>query len=156
GAAVFGSVMTNRFAQVLGATLPVTVRAAVPPERLAVFFNPQALLNPDAETRLREAFAPLGAQGPALLAAFVEAIRGALAAALAEVFLGGAILVGVALLATIFIPEIPLRKRPQRADAPAEPDGPSAATEPAPGAVAVAGPEQARGAGRRRRRWGRS
>ena len=123
GAAVFGSVMTNRFASAFSANLPVDVRAAVPSERLAEFQNPQALLDPQLSSRLFDLFLPLGEQGPQLLDSFTRTIRESLASALSEVFLAGAVVVGLALVAAIFLPEVPLRKTHQRdPEAPTEPN----------------------------------
>jgi MFS family permease len=110
GAAVFGSVMTNRFAAALGAALPADVRAVIPPGQLAQFQNPQALLNPEAGARLQALFASLGPQGQDLLASFTLAIRESLAFALHDVFLAGALIVGLSFISVIFLPEVPLRK----------------------------------------------
>ncbi len=131
GAAVFGSVMTNRFAAALAVNLSPEVRAAIPPDQLAAFQNPQALLNPDVDARLRALFAPFGERGPDLLAAFTLAIRQSLASALHGVFLAGAAIVAIAFVAAWFLPEIPLRKR-NRAPQDVSPDGAVAARSTTP------------------------
>src|SRR5205807_6661885 len=46
GVAVFGSVLTNRFGPSFASALSPQVASSVPPEQLAQFRNPQALLNP--------------------------------------------------------------------------------------------------------------
>src|SRR5581483_5100345 len=46
GAAVFGSLLANRFGPALHEALPPNVSAAIPADQLAQFQNPQVLLNP--------------------------------------------------------------------------------------------------------------
>jgi EmrB/QacA subfamily drug resistance transporter len=134
GAAVFGTVMTNRFNQALSAELPLRlppdVLAALPPDRMGAFRNPQALLSPEFGARLQELFASFGPAGPRHLEAFQQALREALALALHGVFLAGAVVVALALLAAFFIPEIPLRKSNRGAPQDQSADGSVAAVPP--------------------------
>jgi MFS family permease len=134
GAAVFGSVMTNAFNQSLDVELPrwlpSNVLGSLGPERLAAFRNPQALLSPEFEGQLRQLFAGFGPDATRYLDAFQQALRESLAQALHGVFLGGAGLVAVALLAAFFIPEIPLRKSNRGAPQDQSADGAVAAVPP--------------------------
>jgi MFS family permease len=110
GVAVFGSLLTNRFAPAFQAALPPDVKAIVPPERLAEFHNPQALLNPQSAEALRQQFLALGPQGAQIFDAVLAAIKLALVMALHDVFLLGALLGAVGLVTVTFLKELPLRK----------------------------------------------
>src|SRR6266567_86329 len=63
GVAIFGSLLTNRFAPAFQAALPPEVRATVPPERLDQLQNPQVLLNPQSADLMRQQLLALGPQG---------------------------------------------------------------------------------------------
>src|SRR5438309_1863483 len=54
GVAIFGSLLTNRFAPSFQAALPPDIKAVLGPDRLAQFQNPQALLNPQAAQAMRD------------------------------------------------------------------------------------------------------
>jgi EmrB/QacA subfamily drug resistance transporter len=142
GIAIFGSVLLNRFAPAFHDALPPDVAAQVPPEWLARFDNPQALINPDALAQIRQGVSGLGADGPQLFAALLGAVRLGLATALHEVFLAGAVILLFGLAASVFIPELPL-KRYERGGPPAEslaPPAPAPADgEAAERAVALTG-----------------
>jgi EmrB/QacA subfamily drug resistance transporter len=127
GIAVLGTVMTNQFHSALQANLPAALKHAVPPSRLAALQNPQVLLAPGTAAKIQHAFAAFGSQGAVLFGQLMHAIRVSLASAIAELFLVGAGALALALLATFFLREIPLRK----ANGPREAVG--AAPEPAAG-----------------------
>ena len=118
GAAIFGSLLTNRYAPLFHGALPTEVQQRVPVEYLAQFDNPQVLLNPQSGEELRQAFDQLGPQGPALLGQVLEAIRYALAVSIHEMFVLGTVVVAAAVVAVLFLQEIPLR-RSHRAGGPA-------------------------------------
>jgi hypothetical protein len=82
----------------------------VPPEVLAQFDNPQVLLSPDVAEALHQQILGLGANGSALFDALYAAIRVGLVAALHDVFLLGAALGVVGIIAVLFLKEIPLRR----------------------------------------------
>jgi EmrB/QacA subfamily drug resistance transporter len=121
GVAVFGSILTNRFAPALRAALPPEVASALPADRLAQFLNPQALLNPDAAATMREQLRALGPQGAQIYDQLLSAIKVALVAALHDVFLLGAVLGAIGVVTVLFLKELPLRKSygPPLADEPA-------------------------------------
>ena len=104
GVALFGWLLTARFDAALTHTLPPALRAQLTPEQLAQLRNPLALLQPEGA-----ASAGLTAT-PGLTAGAAEAVRLALAQALHETFLVGAILMAVALVVVCFLREIPLRQ----------------------------------------------
>jgi ABC-type dipeptide/oligopeptide/nickel transport system permease subunit len=117
GIAVLGTVMTNQFHSALASNMPAALKHAVPPSRLAALQNPQVLLAPGTAARIQHAFAADGSQGALLFGQLMHAIRVSLASAIAELFLVGAGALALALLATFFLREIPLRKanRPREA-----------------------------------------
>ena len=110
GVAVFGSLLTNRFAPAMQTTLPPELKAALPADRLGQFQNPQALLNPQAAEQLRQQLLALGPQGAQLYDALLSAIKVALVSALHDVFLLGAALGVLGIVTVLFLKELPLRK----------------------------------------------
>ena len=110
GIAVLGSVMTNKFQGALQANMPPALTHAIPPARLAAFQNPQLLLSPGITDQIRRSFAAFGAQGVTLFNELIHAIRISLSGAITELFLVGAVAMALALVVTLFLREIPLRK----------------------------------------------
>ena len=115
GTAIFGSILTLRFVPEVQAALPLDIAAILPGEILAMAENPQALLDPSAANALRAALA----DSPAAAEAVVAALREGLAGALQWVFLGAALVFGSGFLAVLFLHEVPLVGRGDRASAPA-------------------------------------
>lgn len=109
GAAVFGSVMLSRYHAAFDAAAP----PGVPPQALAPFENPLQLAQQLPQLQAQFAALPNGAQ---VLNALLGDVRDALVGALQGVFLMGAVLSAVALVANFFLKEIPLRKRQARAE----------------------------------------
>lgn len=111
GLAIFGSVMNHRFASELDGLIPAAFKTMIPPERLdALYHNPQALMSPDAQERLKEMFMQIAPGASAYFDQFMEILRQALASALSWVFLIALFAIGVAFIANLFLKEIPLRK----------------------------------------------
>ena len=110
GVAVFGSLLTNRFAPAFQQALSPDVKSALPPDRLVEFQNPQALLNPQAADLMRQQLEALGPQGAQLYDALFSAIKVGLVAALHDVFLLGAVLGVLGVVTVVFLKELPLRK----------------------------------------------
>lgn len=77
---------------------------------MATFANPQVLLAPGVTDQIQKGFAALGPNGAALFQQLMTAIRGSLATAIVNLFLVGAGVLVLGLIATVFLPEIPLRK----------------------------------------------
>ncbi|MBI4331980.1 MAG: MFS transporter [Chloroflexi bacterium] len=111
GLAIFGSVLTNRFAGGFIAGLPPNVRAVVPEGQLEFLSrNPQALVNAEAQDQLRDMFGSLGSRGPAVFEQTMQVMRRSLDSAISGVFLIGMLAVLVAFVLNLFLKEIPLRK----------------------------------------------
>lgn len=110
GVAVFGTLLTNRFAPAFQAAVPGDVSGVVPAEQLVQLQNPQALLNPTAADAIRQQFASFGPQGAQLFAELVGAIKIALVSALHDVFFTAAILAACGAITVLFLKELPLRK----------------------------------------------
>lgn len=109
GAAVFGSVLVNRYSPAFHAALPAEA-ARVPAPILHALENPQALMNPELATDLKAQFAALGPDGARLLHAVESATRVALAHSIHVVYLFAALLLVVAAVITFRLRDIPLRK----------------------------------------------
>ncbi len=111
GLAIFGSVMASRFASNLTAQIPPDVAAAMPPGLLSnLSSNPQALMDPQAMTALKEQFSQLGPQGAELVQQLITALKEALASSISDVFQIGLVAIMVAFVATLFLREVPLRR----------------------------------------------
>jgi EmrB/QacA subfamily drug resistance transporter len=110
GVAIFGSLLTNRFAPSFQAALAPDVKAVLGPDRLAQFQNPQALLNPQAAQAMRDQLLALGPQGAQIYDVLFTAIKLGLVTALHDVFLLGSVLGAIGLVTVLFLQELPLRK----------------------------------------------
>jgi MFS family permease len=110
GVAIFGSLLTNRFAPAFQAGLSPEVRAIVPADRLAQFQNPQALLNPQAAQAMHDQLLALGPQGAQIYDVVFTAIKLGLVTALHDVFILGSVLGAIGLVTVLFLQELPLRK----------------------------------------------
>lgn len=111
GIALFGTIVTAQLRSDLIGRLPGEVTSVAPAETLRQLEQPRILLSPDALEQLRGAFAAFGEGGPALYDRTISAMRGVLADGLHEVFLIGLLVAFLALAASIFLPELPLRTR---------------------------------------------
>ncbi len=143
GAAILGSVLTNRFTSAFTVNLPEPIRQRVAPEQLGLLRNPQALVSPEAMARMQQAFEQFGSAGQQLFDQVMIALRLSLSSAITGLFAVGAAFMLLAWLATAALPEIPLRRTQRAATAV------SAAVEvgPAPTEPAVAGRERSRARG---------
>lgn len=136
GVAVLGSVMTNSFSSSLQGNMPRAISSLMPAGAMAQIQNPQALMAPEGLAALRQAFSALGPQGQALFLQFVEAMRASLSTAITQLFLVGAVTLALGMIATLFLPEIPLRKshgaHPRPAGAEVDGEAQSRGEAPAP------------------------
>jgi EmrB/QacA subfamily drug resistance transporter len=110
GVAIFGSLLINRFGPAFQSALPETVSAAIPPDRLAQFQNPQALLNPDAAATIRQQMMALGPQGAQIYDALIGAIKIGLVSAIHDIVMVAAVFAALGGVAVLFLEEVPLRK----------------------------------------------
>jgi hypothetical protein len=112
GLALFGSYMVRQFKNGMQENLPTEAFETVPPQLLnQITSNPNDLFNSERSESLRNTFAASGESGIALGDQVFGAIRESLADAIGDVFFLAFIFVAVAILATTFIREVPLRKR---------------------------------------------
>jgi hypothetical protein len=110
GLAILGSVMDNIFYSEFSGNQPPSINAAIHTEELlAIAKNPQALINPEAQSQLRSFFESLSDQGEALFEQVLSALQGALNTALAHVFLISFGAIVLAFIVNFFLEEIPLR-----------------------------------------------
>jgi MFS family permease len=110
GVAIFGSLLTNAFAPSFQAALPPSVVSTVPAGLLSQFENPQVLLNPQIAGALQTQIVALGPSGAQTFNDLYGAIRIGLVGALHDVFLLGAVLGALGVVAVLFLKELPLRK----------------------------------------------
>src|SRR5205823_13199245 len=111
GLAAMGSIMTSAYLPAFHNALPPVVKAALPAKFLTVFDNPQILLSPDAQAKMRAAAAAQGPQSLALFNAVIGAVKTGLTQGIHNVFVLSTGLMVVALIAVLFLKEIPLRWR---------------------------------------------
>ena len=112
GLAVLGSVLTNRFSSAFLGSVSPEAESVLTTERLeALARNPQELVNADAQASLQQTFAEAGPQGATLLEQVMESLRSALSSAIADVFSIALIVIIIAIVATLFLKEVPLRGR---------------------------------------------
>jgi EmrB/QacA subfamily drug resistance transporter len=110
GAAVFGSVLANRFLPSFLAQLPPDLAAHAPMDQLSQLNNPQTLVQPGSAEMIQSAFKAAGVSGPEVLASVQMSARLGLALSLHEVFILGTILLLIATGFAFFVKDIPLRK----------------------------------------------
>jgi hypothetical protein len=127
GIAILGTVLTNQYQGALRANLPAALTQAVPPAKLAALQNPQVLLAPGVEATIKQGFAAFGPQGLTLFHQLLHAIRISLAGAITDIFVITTGLMLLALVTTLFLREIPLR----RSNAPSAPTDGAAREEAA-------------------------
>ena len=108
GLAVFGTILNNRFASSLQASLSPQIKALTGSG--LQLNNPQVLLSDQARAQLSASFDKLGPQGHSLFATFMDSVRHSLATAIASVFLLAMFVSVVAFVAVLFLKEVPLRR----------------------------------------------
>jgi hypothetical protein len=112
GAAVLGTILAQRLPDAIGAQIAkVNLPAAFKNVLGTAASNPNALLDP---AKIASAKAKLPAQLAPLFDQAMHAVRQALALTLHDLFLIAMALSAVALVATLFMPDVPLRSRQPR------------------------------------------
>jgi hypothetical protein len=109
GVALMGSFLTMRLTSGLASGLPPQVAQALPAGAVAVL-DPQALVSPESTQALEAQFATLP-DGTRLFAGLMDALQGALAASIHDVFLVAAVVAFGGVIVALFLPETPLRGR---------------------------------------------
>ncbi|HEX2915872.1 MAG TPA: MDR family MFS transporter [Chloroflexia bacterium] len=110
GVAILGTVMSNTFQNSLQSNLPETFKKLVPPDKIASLQNPQILLSPGVTDQIKKGFSAFGPQGQELFNQLMTAIRQSLVTAITGLFWVAVISMVLALIVTLFLKEIPLRK----------------------------------------------
>ncbi|WP_155298022.1 MDR family MFS transporter [Deinococcus kurensis] len=105
---LFGALVNAHLNANLAAQLPAQARTLPAPVQEAIA-NPNLLTSPQAAAQLGAGLGKLGDAN--LLQPILDALRGVMAGAIDQVFLVSAVLVGLAFLATIALPERPLKGR---------------------------------------------
>lgn len=112
GLAIFGAFLANRFSSNVDAGVSPEVREVLDPTVFEqISGSPNALIDPNSLARLNDAFAGMGERGTELSADFLETLRSALASAIGDIFTMALVLVLLALVFTLFLKEIPLKRR---------------------------------------------
>jgi EmrB/QacA subfamily drug resistance transporter len=127
GIAILGTVLTNQFQSALQANMPAALKHTLPPGKLAALQNPQVLLAPGVEAKIKQGLAAFGPQGLTLFHQLLHALRISLAGAITDIFVITTGVMVLALIATLFLREIPLR----RSNAPSAPADGAAGEEAA-------------------------
>jgi hypothetical protein len=109
GIALMGTFLTGSLQTKVHKDLPADVKASVPADILGNL-NPQVLASPQARQALEAQFAKIP-DGAKLFAEMVESMRQALATSFHQVFLISSIVGLVAVFTSLFLKDIPLRKR---------------------------------------------
>lgn len=110
GLAVFGSVMANRFSSNLTGD-EFVIGLHLPPETLSTLArNPEALVDQSSMAQLEVMFGQFGEQGDALRQQFVTVLKASLSSAITDVFVIGTAVIVIALIVTLFLKELPLRR----------------------------------------------
>ena len=104
GLAVLGAVMTRSLSARLDASLPESVRAALPAGRLdAIKEDPRVLVDSTAAAALSSSLEEMGPEGAAIARELLGSLHSALAAAIADVFTISAAAAVLSLIAALFI-----------------------------------------------------
>lgn len=117
GMAVFGTILSNRFAAALQAGLPAGLTPLTEGSRGTQLDDPQVLLSESARDRLAAAFSRFGPDGERLFAAFMDAVRESLATAISDIFVLATALSVAGLVVVLFLREVPLRRTHDMEDA---------------------------------------
>jgi EmrB/QacA subfamily drug resistance transporter len=108
GLAIFGTLLNNQFRSSFLEQLPAPLKPLVAGKE-EVLGNPQALVSPEAKEQIADGFRMLGEQGEDLFRAFMSTLKAALATAISDLFLLGALLTVAGLVVVFFLREVPLR-----------------------------------------------
>lgn len=111
---LFGALVNAHLAKELVSQLPAAAKA-LPASFQSAIANPNILTSPEATHKLGEALGKMG--HPELLAGIVAALKTVMVGAIDQVFLVSAVMVGLAFLVTLILPERPLKGAQAKAGA---------------------------------------
>ena len=101
---MLGGVLTTRFSARVDETMPGSIGGALSSGALdAIKDNPRVLLDPSATEGLRAGFAEAGTDGARLADTYLAALNAALGGAMEDVFTVTATVVGLAVVAALFM-----------------------------------------------------
>ncbi|HEU5011417.1 MAG TPA: MDR family MFS transporter [Roseiflexaceae bacterium] len=112
--AAMGTMMNASYLPAFQSAVPAAVQQTVPAQAIAAFNNPQVLLSPEAQAQMSSQFAALGAQGQAIYASLLEAVKVGLVQGIHAVFILSFVIMIIGLIAVFFLQEIELRGGPRR------------------------------------------
>ena len=135
GLAAMGSVFNSAYPTAFRDAIPAAISTVVPPQVIALFNNPQVLLQPEAQAQLQQQFGQFGPQGLALLNALLESVKVGIASSLHSIFFLGMLVAVASVVAVLFLKEIPLRGDVKPSAALAADSVAEVAGEPEPAAV---------------------
>ncbi|MCX5991843.1 MAG: MDR family MFS transporter [Chloroflexi bacterium] len=108
GLAIFGSIMASHFASNVVRLTQSDIKGVIGPDALTrLTSHPEALMDSNAMTQLRDMF---GQQGADMAERFVHVLKESLAMAISDVFVVGTAALAVAFAVTLFLKEVPLRR----------------------------------------------
>ncbi len=111
GLALLGAFMVSQFSSGFAASLHPAAREALPPAQIEkLSHNPNALVSGQGQAQLKQAYSKLGENSQVAYDATIAGMRSSLAGAISNVFKIGFAVVLIALVATLFLKEIPLAK----------------------------------------------
>ncbi len=112
GLAIFGAVLNNQFHSYFILHLPPALKGIITPKQIFLLtHNPQILVSPKAQMKLKALFDGFGGQGAAAYQQLLLSLRQALALAISQVFSMAFFLILFAFIVSLFIKEVPLRKQ---------------------------------------------
>jgi EmrB/QacA subfamily drug resistance transporter len=108
GLAIFGSIMASHFASNVVRLTQSDIKGVIGPDALTrLTSHPEALMDSNAMTQLRDMF---GQQGAGMAERFVRVLKESLTMAISDVFVIGTAALAVAFVVTLFLKEVPLRR----------------------------------------------
>jgi EmrB/QacA subfamily drug resistance transporter len=112
GLSLVGAILNNRYYATFMSTLSSEVKEVVSMEKLAsIVNNPQALINPEAQSQMQSLFEGMGAHGTVLFNQLLVALQNALSNALTYIFAVVAVFSCVGLIVNLFLKGIPRHRR---------------------------------------------
>jgi EmrB/QacA subfamily drug resistance transporter len=110
---ILGTVLANKFSAQMKLNLPSTLQQAMnnlPPAVQQVLSDPQSLTNAQTQAAIKSKFDVFGANGTQLYHQFINTVHQSLASGIQQLFWIALFFSLAALLATLFLPEIPLQQ----------------------------------------------
>jgi len=112
GLSLVGAILNNRYYATFMSTLSSEVKEVVSMEKLAsIVNNPQALINPEAQSQMQSLFEGMGAHGTVLFNQLLATLQNALSNALTYIFAVVAVFSCVGLIVNLFLKGIPRHRR---------------------------------------------